>query len=101
MAEAKPAPIRRDWWAKSLAGALLGLTLALAVGGMFMRYVDGPAMITSQIAMWVVPPVWMAVLSFCFLFRSGLRAWLWLLAANALAWALVWVGRPLPSVFGT
>lgn len=93
------APIRRDWLAKSLAGTLLGLALGLAVGGLCMRYGDGAPPLKAQLAMWLVAPVWMAVLSFVFLFRSGLRAWLWLLAANALAYAPLLAGRPLPSLF--
>lgn len=90
------APIRRDWLCKSVAGTVLGLALGLAAGGVLMRHLAGPPAITAQLAMWAVAPVWMGVLSLCFLFRSGLRAWLWLLAANAAAWALVWAGRPLP-----
>lgn len=86
--------IRRDWLSKSLAGTVLGLGLGLALGGLFFRY--GPAGAPTheaQLAMWTVAPVWMGVLSLVYLFRSGRQAWLWLGAANAAAYALLYAGR--------
>src|SRR5690606_8973259 len=35
VARRRPTAIRRDWWAKTLAGLLLGLGLALAGSGLF------------------------------------------------------------------
>src|SRR5215469_1881306 len=78
--------LQRDWWSKSIAGTVLGFTLAMALSGVFMRVMalnGSPAGMSTQLAMWLVPPVWLTVLSFVFLFRSGWRAWGWLLAANA------------------
>ena len=40
--------------------------------------------------MWLVAPLWMALLSTCFLFRSGRHAWLWLGGANVLAWVALY-----------
>ncbi|QQQ03929.1 hypothetical protein JHW41_13295 [Lysobacter enzymogenes] len=40
-----------------------------------------------QFVMWLIAPLWCAVFSLVFLFRSSARAWLWLGAANALAFA--------------
>ncbi|MEF3367604.1 hypothetical protein V3H18_13775 [Methylocystis sp. 9N] len=81
--------IRRDWLSKTSAGTILGFTLALAISGLFARL--GPGGFTTpnkyQLVMWLIAPVWLGVLSFCFLFQSGKRAWLWLGAANALAYA--------------
>lgn len=92
-------PIRRDWWSKSLAGVLLGFTLAIALSGL-VTWVGpgGPlAMNKFQFTMWIVAPVWLGVVSFCFLFRSGLRAWLWLGGANLLAYTALLASRgPLP-----
>ncbi|SEL22764.1 hypothetical protein SAMN05216359_106232 [Roseateles sp. YR242] len=90
-------PIQRHWWAKTIAGAVLGLSLGIATGGVYSRFSSGPPMLTSQIAMWMVAPVWMTVLSLVFLFRNGWRAWAWLLAANAAAFAALFIGRPLPT----
>ncbi|MBX9400550.1 hypothetical protein K4L06_04440 [Lysobacter sp. BMK333-48F3] len=46
-----------------------------------------------QFNMWLIAPVWCAVLSCVFLFRSSASAWLWLGAANALAFGLLWMVR--------
>jgi hypothetical protein len=43
----------------------------------------------GQFVMWMMAPVWGLTLAFCFLFRSGLRAWLWLGGANLLVWSLL------------
>ena len=86
MAGTRRPPIRRDWLSKSIAGTLLGFTLALACSGLFVRLVpDMPLTTKSQLAMWMVPPVWFAVLGGVFLFGNGWRAWLWLGLANLLA----------------
>ena len=86
----RPA-IRTDWLSKTLAGLLLGLTLAIIASGLLMVQLDGmPLPVSGQLAMWLVPPVWLLVLSLVYFFQTGLRAWAWLLAANALALGLWW-----------
>ncbi len=86
------AAIRQDWLSKSLAGAVLGLGLAFAVAGVFAWAApDGPN--KYQLAMWLVAPLWLAVASVCFLFRSGMRAWLWLGGANVVAYAVLHLCR--------
>ncbi len=81
--------IQPHWWTKSLAGAVLGLTLAFAVVGIFAWY--GPGGIQApnkvQFNMWMISPVWLLILSFSFLFRTGMRAVLVLGAVNLIAWA--------------
>lgn len=82
-------PIRRDWLAKSIAGTLLGLLLAIGVSSLFnLAATAMPLGVRAQLAMWLVPPVWFGVLSFSYLFASGWRAWLWLGSANALVFAI-------------
>lgn len=81
----KPPPIRRDWVAKSLAGALLGFGLALGISGLFVRLNPGMALpVKGQLAMWMLPPIWLGTLAGSYFFSSGLRAWLWLGGANLL-----------------
>ena len=82
----------KGWFAKASAGVILGFTLALALGGLFVWWTPGGLMAGSgktQFAMWLVAPLWAGIASFCFLFRSGPRAWIWLGLANAIAFALL------------
>ena len=76
----KYQPIKEDWLSKTLAGGLLGLALALIASSLFANLGPGglDAPDKSQFNMWIVPPLWMTVFSLVYMFRSGLRAWLWL-----------------------
>lgn len=81
----------RDWFGKVSATVVLGFTLSLALTCAFeAMFSSGDAYFSAQgqIAMWLMAPIWCALLSFCFLFRSTARAWSWLAVANLLAWAL-------------
>ncbi len=85
MTMAKSLPIQRDWFSKTLAGTLLGLTLALECSGVFVRL--NPSMaepVRAQLAMWMVAPIWLGTLGGTYLFSSGWRAWLWLAGGNML-----------------
>lgn len=94
---AAPAPIRPDWWSKSLGGIVLGYTLALALSGLFAwAGPGGPgAMNKYQFNMWMLAPVWLGVVSACFLFRSGRLCWLWLGGANLVAYMALFACRAL------
>lgn len=92
---AKPRPIRPDWVSKTLAGLLLGFSLAIITSGLLMTQLQGmPLPVSGQLAMWLVPPVWLGVLSFVYFFSSGLRAWAWLLGTNAVTLGLWWLASP-------
>lgn len=83
----QPAPIRRDWLSKTLAGLLLGLVLAFAASAWLATLLSGlPISERGQLAMWSVPPVWLGVLSGVYFFASGGRAWRWLGGVSLLAW---------------
>ncbi|MBO9644431.1 hypothetical protein ABIC63_005774 [Pseudacidovorax sp. 1753] len=85
----RPPARRRDWLAKTLAGIVPGLGLALGVSALFdLAAASLPIGVRAQLAMWLVPPVWFGTLGLCFLFGSGLRAWLWLGAANMAVFSL-------------
>lgn len=91
-------PVRPDWISKTLAGLVLGFSLANIASGLLMtRLRDMPIEVSGQLAMWLVPPVWLLVLSLVYFFSSGARAWAWLLGANAVAlgaWWLLAQGSP-------
>ena len=85
--------IKRDWFAKSVAGVVLGFGLGISLSGLFAWlspggiWVDGGKVIFVRI---LVEPIWMMVLGFCFLFKSGWQAWLWLGGANLVSFSALW-----------
>ncbi len=90
----KPKPIQRDWMTKTLAGALLGFTLALGCSGLFAALNAGmPLSVRSQLTMWMLPPIWLLTFGCVYFFASGWRAWLWLGGANALVFGALALAR--------
>ena len=86
----------RHWFGKTMAGVVLGFGLALALSGLFAWFSSGGIAGGGgkvQFVMWLMAPVWALVLSFVYLFRDSLRAWLWLGAGNTLAFAALWCVR--------
>ena len=86
----KDQKIHPDWWSKVIICCVLGLTLAFAIVGLFAWY--GPGGISEinkkQFNMWMTPFIWLLIVAFGFLFRSGRSAFLWLGAANLTCWSL-------------
>ena len=86
----------RDWFSKASAGLILGFLLALGLSGLLAAALgisDNFFSTKGQLTMWSMSLSWSLVLSFCFLFGSGLRAWIWLGLANVLVWLPLLVGR--------
>lgn len=90
---------RPDWLSKTLAGAILGFGLGIAIPGLLAWLTPGGPAATNkfQFVMWLSSPIWLGVLSFCYFFSSGRQAWLWLGAANALSFAGLFACRQLLS----
>lgn len=96
---ATQAPARlssRNWFGKASAGLIAGFAASLAItciysllAGVRNAFLDAH----GQLAMWAIAPLWAGILSFCFLFRSGWRAWVWLGAVNVAAWGLLFLLR--------
>jgi hypothetical protein len=87
--------LKPDWFSKSIAGSVLGFGLAVAWSGLFAWLgPGGPEAVNKfQFTMWLVAPLWLTVLSLCYLFRSGLCAWLWLGGANLVSFTLLFLCR--------
>lgn len=84
----------RDWFGKASAGLVLGLAIALGFSGVLFHALgigESYFSLPGQFTMWVMAPVWAIILSLCFLFGSGLRAWLWLGAVSAAIWAILFL----------
>lgn len=79
----------RHWVGKASAGLVLGFAIALGTSGLLAWAVGARDTFMApqgQLAMWFMSPVWCGVLSFCFLFRSGARAWAMLAIAAVAIW---------------
>ena len=87
--------IQPHWLSKTLAGVICGLLLAYGMVALFAWFGPGgiDAPIKVQMNMWLIVPVWLVVLSTVYLFRTGLQAWLYLLAANAATYAFFFLFR--------
>lgn len=87
--------IQPDWWLKTLAGLILGFTLALGLVGLFAWF--GPGGIDAdtkvQFNMWMIAPIWLLILSFSFLFKTGLRAIGYLGLLNILTYIVLYTFR--------
>ncbi|MBO9678666.1 MAG: hypothetical protein J7556_10540 [Acidovorax sp.] len=79
-----------------LAGALLGFPLAVWLSGALVYHAVDAAhdSATYQVTMWVVPPLWAAVIGLAFLAPSKRACWAWLLAGNALAYGVLRAVQP-------
>lgn len=78
-----------NWFGKASAGLVLGFGLALALSALFAILMPGIGGGKLQVTMWIVSPMWVTILSFCFLFRNGRAAWGWLGLANGIAFGLL------------
>ncbi|MEI6894850.1 MAG: hypothetical protein V5789_09525 [Colwellia sp.] len=82
--------IQPHWWSKTLAGIFLGLSLSYALVIIFAWYgpggIDAPAKV--QFNMWIISPIWLLIFSFTYMFKTGLKAALYLLGANITAYSL-------------
>ena len=87
--------LSRDWLSKTLAGVAGGFGLGIAASGLLACLTPGALDVQNkfQVAMWLVPPVWIGVMSASFMFRSGVRAWAWLGGANVAGFAMLALAR--------
>lgn len=88
--------MRSDWLSKTLAGLVLGFGAALGFTGLFLIMASEMGRSASaQLVMWLLSPLWLLILSTVYLFRSGLRAWIWLALLNAAVYALFFLFKSL------
>ncbi|WP_076416571.1 hypothetical protein [Shewanella sp. UCD-KL12] len=82
--------IQPHWWQKSLTASVLGLTLAYALVAIFAWFGPGgiDAEMKVQFNMWLVSLLWMPILAFSFMFKTGAKTFIYLLSANVSAYLL-------------
>ncbi|MDE7546976.1 hypothetical protein PY793_03090 [Acetobacter fabarum] len=81
----------RQWLAKLVAAIVPGMMFSfgcMAVVGLLCHATGEARTVSSQFLMWLVVLVWLCVMGSCFLFRSGLCAWVVLGGAATVVWAL-------------
>ncbi|MPW44229.1 hypothetical protein [Acinetobacter guerrae] len=83
--------IQADWWIKSFTGAVLGLSLSIALGNLIV--VLGQPFIAmdvlAQIGMWSIAWLWMSILFASFFIKTGKLAFIIFLFANFIAYFLL------------
>lgn len=77
----------------AIVSSVLGFPLAIWLSGALIYHPWGAQgdSATYQITMWSVPVLWATVIALSFLARSRIACWTALLAANAAAYALLWM----------
>ncbi|TNE62607.1 MAG: hypothetical protein EP335_11490 [Alphaproteobacteria bacterium] len=88
----------KNWLGRASAGLILGFGIAIGLSALFAHFGPGGFNGEStkmQMTMWMTSPIWVTVLCCCFLFQTGLRAWLWLGATNIFIFAAYFGGRAL------
>lgn len=78
---------------KWLAGALLGLPLAVALCTLAILWLPGGWETGVVAAVVACLPVWVAIISASLLFRTSRTAWIWLGGANLLCFGALWALR--------
>jgi hypothetical protein len=77
--------------AKAFAGILLGLPLSMALVtvAVWLWPYSSEAVVIPMLAIFF--PLWIAIMAGTYMFRSGIRAWAWLAAANLGAFAALFL----------
>ncbi|MFT4179094.1 MAG: hypothetical protein QM612_06480 [Thermomonas sp.] len=82
-------------WGKSLAAGLLGFPLAVGLIGLIALLWPGRIEVVTLPWLLMAFPVWIGAMSLAFVFKTGLRAWLWMGGATALCFALIHLAKTL------
>lgn len=86
--------IQTDWLSKTLASLTLGCSVSFGICALFMLLpLSSGLSARAQLTMWLFAPIWLAIICCSYLFRSGVRAWLWLFIANLLIFTMLFILR--------
>lgn len=68
--------IQADWWAKTFAGAILGLSLSIACASLLtkwaLHYLDKG--LAPQLGMWSIPWIWLPLFFLAYFIPKGWQA---------------------------
>lgn len=80
-------------WGRLSAGVLAGFPLSAAMSGLLVALLPLSLEASAVLIIVLILPVWVGVISAAFMAPPGWRAWVWLLALNLCAFALLWATR--------
>lgn len=83
--------IQTDWWSKTIAGAILGLSLAIACASLITVWAlnsQDPAL-APQIGMWSVPCIWLPLFFIAYFIPKGWQVMLMYGVLNIVVYGLV------------
>ncbi|GAB3051569.1 hypothetical protein GCM10027155_17200 [Acinetobacter apis] len=87
--------IQPDWWSKSCVGAILGLSLAIALGNLIVvigKHFFAVGLMV-QIGMWSIAWLWMPLFFISYLFYTGKTAFIYMALANTVAYSCLFFLR--------
>lgn len=89
--------LKSDWCNKTIAGLVLGYTLALAATTLFSWFTfdDSPHNVHAQVHLWIIIPTWLATITASNLFKSGIQAWYFLSSANVAVYFLLLITKQI------
>jgi hypothetical protein len=79
--------------AKTFAGILLGLPLAIALVAVLIWVWPGSSESVALPLLVAFFPMWIGIMGATYMFRTGARAWAWLAVANLAAFGALWAAR--------
>lgn len=82
-------------WPKWLAAIFLGFLLNVGLIGLIALLWPGPVEVVTLPWLLLSFPLWVGLMSLPFLFKTGLRAWLWMGGATLLCFALIHLVKAL------
>ncbi len=87
----RKAIIQQDWWSKTFAGGVLGLSLSMAIGSLVV-ILGKPYIVQDllvQMGMWSIAWTWLPIMFTSYFIKNGKLALLILGAANVFAYLLL------------
>lgn len=87
--------IQADWWSKTFAGAVLGLSLAVGVAALITVWAlqNLDRALAPQIGMWSVPWLWLPLFFIAYFIPKGWQSIVIYSVLNFIAYGLVFVVR--------
>ncbi|NIE95053.1 hypothetical protein NDN11_08240 [Acinetobacter sp. C26M] len=83
--------LQPDWWTKTFAGSVLGLSFAMVMGAIILLLTKSSAdtSLAPQLGMWSIPWIWLCVFFTAYFIPKGWQSILIFSLANVFAYTLL------------